>query len=381
MQVNKKIQEYVYKNFNQYDNPFYIYDTDIIREKCRLFHSLPYENKSVHFATMSNSNPDFLKIIRQQNIKVFVNSLIHLNIAKKAGFEGNDIVFTASSLDKKTIEIIHDEKAIINLDSINQLNIWKKLYPGTKTGLRCNLMSSEYPVKNTRAGQFTGNKSRLGITSEELMTIKNKRIISGLHIYPGTDIYKVEYFIRLYKTLTETAISYPELEYLDLGGGFGLNEKISFNFKKFGNKVLEIITDYNNKTNKNIRLIFEPGRIISSESGYFICRVTDIKYRDNMQYIGVNASSVQFPRPLFYPGKTNHPVILLNEKGKVKSDKDLIKSKIMGCSTYSKDFLSHLSVLPPAKIGDTVIFSHSGAYCASSYTEFLGFPKSKEIFI
>jgi diaminopimelate decarboxylase len=122
----------------------------------------------------------------------------------------------------------------------------------------------------------------------------------------------------------------------------------------------------------------EPGRIITGESCIFICKVTDIKLRNNTQFIGVDASSVQFPRPLFYPNEAFHPVTILDEKLNVINI-NYLNSNIYGCSTYSRDFLAGNISLPETQLGNYIIFANSGSYCSSAYTRFLGFKPAKEL--
>ena len=124
----------------------------------------------------------------------------------------------------------------------------------------------------------------------------------------------------------------------------------------------------------------EPGRIVGVESGYFVAKVVDVKHRNNRQLIGVNASVVQFPRPLFYPDNAFHPVNIIHTNGTIPSNKS-VKSVIYGCSTYSRDFLAHDVDVPTVHPDDIVVFGHAGSYCASAHTEFLGFPKAKEFFM
>lgn len=360
----------------------YIYDSDLIRKNCREILGIPYVEKSVHFATMSNCSHEFLKIIENEGLGVFVNSLSHLDAAKKAGFRKKQIVFTAAALDRKVMKRLHQENIIVNLDSVNQIALWQGMFPLAPAGIRVNTSTKVVRAKKTRAGYFLGNKSRLGITRDEIKKIHNKEKINGLHIYVGTDILDVEYFISFYKELSEIASEFTELEYLDLGGGFGIDDtlKTRFDFKEYGKRVTGLMEDISSRMGRTIRLILEPGRIIGGEAGYFICRVTDIKKRGELQIVGVNASSVQFPRPLFYPQEALHPAWLLDSKGKLKNG-SLKNSSVVGCSTYSRDYLAHKIQLPVAEIDDILIFGHSGAYSSSAYTEFLGFPKPKEIFI
>jgi diaminopimelate decarboxylase len=134
------------------------------------------------------------------------------------------------------------------------------------------------------------------------------------------------------------------------------------------------------KHGRSIKMILEPGRIIGSSAGYFVCKVTDIKKRNGNILLGVNASSVQFPRPLFYPDTARHPAILLHNREVMNSHETQLTS-VYGCSTYSRDFLTRDIQLPHAEIGDIIVLGNAGSYSRSSYTEFLGFPKPKEIFV
>lgn len=381
MILSEKISTEIFELTKNDFTPFYIYEKQLIRNNCKMFNRISYENKSIHFATMANINQDFLKIVKDEKINVFVNSIIHLQEVKKAGFKEDEIIFTSSALDIKTMKIIHDEKIQINLDSPNQLKQWHSFFPNKKVGIRCNIGDKVKPY-STRAGFFIGKESRLGFTINEILQIQNKNIIKGLHLYVGTDIFDIEYFENCYKELIEISYNFPNLEYLNFGGGFGVSEsgEKQFDIDNYGKKVTDLMQIASKKHNKNLKLILEPGRIIGGISGYFVCKITDLKYRDNLTYIGVNASTAQFTRPLMYPESANHPAIIIRDK-KILQSNVLINSTVYGCSTYSRDIFCQNRQLPEAQIGDLVIFGNAGSYCASSHSEFLGFPKSQEYFI
>jgi diaminopimelate decarboxylase len=280
------------------------------------------------------------------------------------------------------IHKVHDENIYVNLDSLSQLDYWFENFPGKHVGIRCNIENKTFTPRSSRAGIFIGENSRLGLSLEEIKSIKNKELINGLHIYIGTDITDIDYFLSYYRILIELAKDFPNIEYLDFGGGFGIDDtgKQSFDFETYGKGITKLMTDFSKTRENLVKLILEPGRILGGQSGYFICRTTDVKFRNDIQFIGVNASSTQFPRPLLYPDESFHPVWLLNKTGLIKNN-NKIKTKINGCSTYSRDYLSHDCQLPKAETGDFIILGNAGAYCASMYTTFLGFEKPKEIFI
>ncbi len=362
-------------------DPFYLYDSEKIRAQCARFKAIPYPEKKVHFATMANIHPRVLEYIKAEGLGVFVNSLIHLKQVQKAGFDSKSIIFTASGLSPKIMRHIQEEKIQVNLDSVGQLEQWERLFANSEIGLRCNIGDQINP-KETHAGFFLGSQSRLGLSIEELNRIKRNPRIKGLHVYVGTDIMDVEYFISCYEKLCQLVDLFPNLEYLNFGGGFGIKENAqdSFPMKEYGHRVTELMERVSTDKKKNIRLILEPGRIITSGSGYFVCSVTDVKVRGSKTFIGVNASSVQFPRPLMYPETAKHPIAIIRNGRQLSSTVNSL-SAVCGCSTYSRDYLLDNVDLPPIDIGDTLVLGNAGAYSASSYTEFLGFTKPKEFFI
>lgn len=361
-------------------SPFYLYNTARIRENCRGFLEIPYEPKSIHFALMANAHPDFLRLIKEAGLNVFVNSLRHLEMVRGLGYAGEEIVFAASAMDERTMREVRACGALAILDSLGQLERWHTLYPEAEAGIRCNIGDRVEP-KSTLAGFFIGKESRLGLTLDELRSLSGNPGIAGLHTYVGTNILDIGYFLDCYRQIAELALLFPNLRYVDFGGGFGLVEDIPerLDLRKYGLEVAQLMRELSGKLGRKIRLILEPGRIIGGEAGYFVCEVVDVKERDEQSYVGVNASVVQFPRPLFYPESAFHPVAILRPGGQA-STKDRRKTSIYGCSTYSRDFLARDLLLPKCAAGDLVVLGYAGSYCSGAHTSFLGFPEAAEYF-
>jgi len=381
MFLKEKIVNYINDNAEKEFDPYYIYDSSVIKEHCRLFQNLSYENKAIHFASMANINHDFLKIVKEEKVNVFVNSVIHLQAVQEVGYNHQEIIFTASALSEKKMIFAHNNGVQVNLDSPSQLRLWSELFPGEPVGIRCNIGDKIKPY-STHAGFFIGKESRLGFTLEEIAAIQDKTIIKGLHIYVGTDIVDVDYFINCYKELIGIASVFPNLEYLNFGGGFGVSEngERQFDFKEYDNRVTQLMTDASLHCGKNLKLILEPGRIIGGDAGFFVCNVTDVKKRENSFLVGLNASTVQFSRPLMYPDTAHHPVMIFRD-GCQLFLQPIYTTDIYGCSTYSRDLFRRNVLLPEIKIGDIVVLGNAGSYSASSHSKFLGFPKPEEYFI
>ncbi len=358
------------------DLPFYWYDSALITQQCRRFTALPYENKSVHFATMANAHPEFLRLTRAAGINVFVNSPGHMQIARYVGYSGREIVFTSSGMSDSLMMLAHQAGAVLNLDSTGQLRRFWKLFPDAPVGLRCNIGDRVTPQK-TRSGFFLGKDSRLGLDLNELEALAGNPHIEGLHLYLGTDIMDLDYYRDCYEVMADLARLFPNLTYLDFGGGFGVEDSggAVFPMEAYGQLVSGIMRELSARLGRSIRLLLEPGRIIGAEAGFLAVRVTDVKHRHGRQLVGVNASSAQFTRPLLYPDDAFHPVYRLN--GRTGA---LLDTSVYGCSTYSRDFLAHDIRLPAVEEDEWLVFSLAGSYCASSFTRFLGFDQIEEIF-
>jgi len=380
MILNEKILSAINNQIEKEFEAFYIYDIEKIRNHCQVFQNIAYQNKSIHFASMANVNPQFLKIVKEEKVNVFVNSVLHLKSVQEAGFSNQEIIFTASALTAKTMQFAHNCGVQLNLDSLNQLQLWQKLFPGEKVGIRCNIGDKVNPYA-THAGVFIGKESRLGFTREEIASIPDKSVIKGLHLYAGTDIFDIDYLINCYHELVGISIDFPKLEYLNFGGGFGVAENGNkvFDMETYNTRISQLMSEVSSQKGYSIKLILEPGRIMGGDAGYFVCNVTDVKKRD-ICLVGLNASTVQFSRPLMYPDIASHPVIIIRNGIQVISE-DLFPTIIYGCSTYSRDLFSRKISLPEILIGDIVVFGNAGSYSASSHSQFLGFQKPEEYFI
>lgn len=356
--------------------PFYVYDTARLRQTCRALRSLPPRPR-VYFATMANAHPRFLEVIRQERLGVFVNTMGHLERALEVGFEPSQVVYTASGMSEALMQQVRATGAQVNLDSPGQIARWRALFPGQPFGIRCNI-GDRITARETRAGFFVGPQSRLGLSGAELEAVFGAPDIHGLHLYAGTDILDLGYFEACYRALLELVPHFPAVDYLDLGGGFGVPGpgQEPFDLAGYGALVAEIMAEAAQLAGRAVALVLEPGRIVGAGSGLFVCRVTDVKLRGERQLVGVDGSSAQFPRPLLYPDSAWHPHALLPADGREAGA--LLPSQVYGCSTYSRDFLVWDGALPAAWPGDLVVLSQAGAYCASLRTEFLGFPPAPE---
>ena len=150
-------------------------------------------------------------------------------------------------------------------------------------------------------------------------------------------------------------------EYIDLGGGMGINynyEDKKLNYKKYNFFIKKFLKKHNSK------IIFEPGRSIIADTAMLLTKVIYIKKTKNINFIILDAAMNDLMRPALYGAK--HRIIPCEKNNKI----NYIKHEFVGpvCETTDK-FLS-LQKYQSLNEDDILAICDVGAYgmsLASNY--------------
>jgi len=362
--------------------PTYVYDLDKLHVQCAKLEAMPIARKAIFFATMANDHPKILAAIRDRGHGVFVNSLRHLRLVRSLGFPGGRIVYAATNMMLDEMELCLGAGVRLILDSIGQLRTLSHLAsPGQEAGIRVNV-----------GGVFDGSEFqddpeyRFGILPSELpaavsIARQSGVRLTGAHSYCGTNIASADLMATAIERVGRVADALPDLEYIDVAGGFGVKNgsECEFEIQKYGELAARIMHTHERRRGRPIDLAVEPGRYLTAGCGFFFVKVVDIKEREDRLFVGTNGSVAIFPRPLVYPETAVHPCEIVGPRGSAPLHDRPVW--ICGNSTYSRDFLARNVRLPKPDIGDTILFRNAGAYCRSMVTEFLGKDRPEEIVI
>jgi diaminopimelate decarboxylase len=165
------------------------------------------------------------------------------------------------------------------------------------------------------------------------------------------------------------AMAFPDLEYVDLGGGFPVDDqgRMQFDYQDYAQRISALFEEYSRKRNRSIKLILEPGRSLFGDTAVFCSRVIDVKERQDRIFACCDASISLLPRSMFY-GEF-HAVSVLAKEDAPLEDKPV---EIVGNTTYSRDYLGKNLRLPRLEVGDVLVFKNAGSYCYSMMSHFLG---------
>jgi diaminopimelate decarboxylase len=359
-----------------YPTPFYIYNKKtLINNIVEIKNAFPIKEFQLLFATMANDHPEFLKILKENNVGACINSIKHLDIVLNCGFTKEGIQFTSTGLSLEELKILNNRNITVNFDSLNQLRQWFNLGIKNKAGVRINTASL---MPNSISFD------RLGNDKNEIPRILNLTkeyggIINGLHIYMGTNFKRHNQMLEYLEIFFELASRISTLEYINIGGGIGvnyLNDNEDFDINAYGNNVAILTKRLSTSLQKEIKLVFEPGRRLAASSGLFVTKVTDIKYLNQTRYVVVDASIAVFPRPFHHPESLHKTILPFNN-----GNTSLENTVIVGKTTFSKDIMSKTSLPKNLKEGDIIVFEQAGAYSDSMRSKFLGQYDPANIFI
>ncbi len=385
----------------KYGSPLYVYDQRILRQRCKdisafanaLSFGLPDDVKvQMHYSTKANNNPAILKIVKQEGLSVECMSPFEFFINKKLGFPNNKILYVCNNITSDEMRIVANNDVLICLDSISQVKTFGESFPNSKIMVRIN--PGSHGVGHSEKVITAGKQTKFGISeaniSELIITAKSYGLkIIGIHQHLGSLFLndKIDEYIEGVKAGLEIAEKYfPEIEVIDLGGGFG----VPYNTKKekpldlyfLVGKLLPILNKFLEK-NKNVKeLKFEPGRYIPCEAGILLGTVTATKKENGIFWVGTDIGMNQLVRPSMY-GSYHDIRIISRTFGNCFED---VKVNICGNVCESGDILAKDRIISLPKyvgtdVGDIISVYNAGAYGYSMASNYTGRPRPAEIML
>ena len=346
----------------QFGTPVYVYHAERIKEQYdKLLTAFEGIDTKIFYAAKALTNINILRYILSIGCNIDCSSVNEVKLALKAGFEPRNILYTSNNIAFDEIEEAKDIGVHINIDSVSNLKKFGKkfghAYP-VGVRLRPNIMAGGNLKISTGHAD-----SKFGVPLENIKEVidvveETGLHIKALHIHTGSEIKDVEVFARGIEVLFEVAQYFPELEVIDLGGGFKvpyMPGEEGTDISLLGAKVKAEFDQFEKKYNKHLQVWFEPGKYIVSEAGYFVTTVNVIKNAGNKIFAGVNSGLNHLIRPMFYGAY--HGIDNISNVHGEKRNYNVV-GNICETDTFAED-----RQLPEVHEGDHLVFRNAGAYC------------------
>ena len=347
----------------QYDCPLYVYDSAIIkRQYQRLVSAFDVPKLKINYACKALTNINILSYMRQLGSGLDTVSIQELELGLRAGFRAEDIIFTPNCVSLEEIEMAMRHGVKINIDNLSILEEFGHLHPNYPVCIRIN----PHIMAGGNAKISVGHiDSKFGISFHQLAHLKRivettGLCVEGLHMHTGSDILDVELFLNGAGILLDVAKSFEDLQYIDFGSGFKVPYKpndISTDIEDLGQQISTRFNAFCKEYGRNLTLMFEPGKFLVSEAGYFFVKVNVIKQTISNLFAGVDSGQNHLIRPMFYDAY--HKIINVSRPtGKTRI------YTVVGyiCET---DTFGINRKITEIQQGDILGFYNAGAYCFS----------------
>jgi len=383
----------------QYGSPLLVVNREKllqdIKEMLVAISRLP-EGSKILYSYKTNCIPGILKLIHETGIGAEVISPYELWLSHKLGVSGDDIIYNGVDKSEDSVRLAIEMGVLsINVDYIDEIEkiarIARELNKTARVGIRLAF----------------SNRSQFGLSIDTGEAIKACELIQQ---YPDCLSLHCIHFsiasnVKNSKTHTSHAIKALNfidklkreynivIEYLDIGGGYGVPTSKNMSGAEYGLyrafgvlpkapniKDFQIFSDFVTEfchyfTKECVtlgmvppKLLFEPGRAITSQSEVLLGTVLAIKEKNDgtkFAITNVGRLSMTFPCDFEY-----HQILLANNPGKELTE----NYQIMGRICTSADWVAKNRLMPEISVGDVIAVMDAGAYF-SSYSSTFAFPR------
>ena len=361
-----------------FGGPIYIYDSEKIMKQYKklklAFRNV--KNLSINYAAKALSNVNILKYLNQLGAGLDTVSLQEVELGLKAGFNPGNIIYTPNGVSIDEIEKVVSYGAQINIDNLAMLEQFGNKHPSVPVCIRINPHVMAGGNNNISVGHID---SKFGISIHQiphlLRIVENTKMnINGIHMHTGSDILDIEVFLHASEILFNTARKFKKLSFIDFGSGFKVPYKkgdIETNIEELGEKLSVRFNEFCRNYGSELTLVFEPGKYLVSEAGYFISKVNSVKQTTSTVFAQVESGFNHLMRPMFY-GSYHEIENLSNPTGEERF------YSVVGYICETDTFGSNRKI-SEIKEGDYLVFKNAGAYCFSMSSNYNSRYKPKEI--
>jgi diaminopimelate decarboxylase len=348
----------------KYTRPYYRFNLSLLQETLTEAMSASEANNcSLMYAMKANNESKVLMKIKQAGLGVDCVSKEEIARALKIGWAPSDIVFAGSGKTiREIIFALSNNIRVIHCESFEEWEIIHELKETIATKTAVALRINPDVKVGTHEKISTGEKHhKFGMSfSDALRIIELDQSVIGFHFHVGSQILDLGYFEDLSLTvrgLLEQLPSTFRLQYLNLGGGLGVN---------YNHPERHPMADFSGwmqalRTHLPIEfvneILLEPGRSITAQCGVLIGEVQYIKHRDTRPTAILDIGMTELLRPALYGAR--HKISVNNDS--------FITSEytISGPSCESSDTFGEGYQLPELTRGDLVTIHSTGAYTTS----------------
>lgn len=370
---------------SEYGTPLYVYSRRSVVERFHDFdRAFAGVDRLVAYSVKANGNLSLLKVLAAEGAGADIVSGGELFRALRAGVPADRIVF--SGVGKTEAELSAALEVGIhgfNVESAWELRTLSRLAVSlgvtAPIALRINPdIESPTPHEYTRTGH---RGSKFGIPSEEAIDLYREAMelpgirVRGIAVHIGSQIVEVEPYrlalLHLLELVERLRAEGVELEYLDLGGGFGVpyDGTEGMSVEELAATVVPLVRE------SGLRLVLEPGRYLVGPAGVLVTRVVTVKEMGGKSFVITDAGMNDLLRPSHYAGY--HRIEPIEDR----PGREVARVDVVGPICETGDFLALDRELELPREGEFLAIRTVGAYGFSMASQYNARPRPAEVLV
>jgi diaminopimelate decarboxylase/aspartate kinase len=338
-------------------SPCYVYDLASVQNRARDLRGKVPSVDCWFYAIKANAHSEILAALVGEGFGLECVSPGEL--ARASAIRDARCLFTPNFAPRSEYEAALSGGIDVTIDNRHAFSRWPELFAGREIFLRLDLGRGRGHHDKVKTG---GANSKFGLALDELADVQRLAAthnirIGGLHAHLGSGILDVAHWKDVYVQLASIAEKIGSVHTLNIGGGLGVPARVdedALDLADLNDALAEVKAAYPQFT-----LWAEPGRYLVADAGVLIARVTQLKSKGDVRYVGVDVGMNSLIRPALYDAY--HEIVNLSRADEAATE--LVH--IVGPICESGDVLGSNRRLPPTQEGDVLLIAQAGAYGAS----------------
>ena len=335
----------------------FVYDVQTIHAAARALRGMEALTR-VHYSMKANSSAPVLRAVHSQGVDFECVSRGELERALGLFPELNPqrILFTPNFAPREEYAWAFERGVRVTVDNLYSLTAWPDLFAKQDIFLRIDTGVGRGHHHHVRTA---GAHSKFGVPIAELKQVglHAQRIgarVMGLQAHLGSGIFDVTSWQHTARRLADIAQQFADVQVINVGGGLGVPERgdqPGVDLQKLDTLLAAVRAEH-----PRLEFWMEPGRYLVASAGVLLARVTQLKSKGEVRYVGVATGMNSLLRPALYGAY--HEIINLTRSDEPATE--LVN--VVGPICESADVLGHDRLLAPTREGDVLLIANTGAY-------------------
>jgi len=335
----------------------FVYDLGVARVTARSLCTLGSLAR-VHYSMKANPHPQLLRALHEEGIEFECVSRgeVERVLELFPALERERILYTPNFAPRAEYAWALAAGVRVTVDNSDVLAAWPQLFAGREIFVRVDPGVGRGHHEHVRTA---GSRSKFGIPVTELGEAARLARACGAHViglqaHIGSGIFDITSWEHTARLLAAAAADFPGVRVIDVGGGLGVPERA----EQPGVDLvgLDTLLTAVRAGHPQLEVWLEPGRYLAATAGVLLARVTQLKTKGGVCFVGIATGMNSLIRPALYGA--HHEIANLTRLDEPATE--LVS--VVGPICESADVLGHDRLLPPTREGDVLLIANTGAY-------------------